>query len=185
MLKHLIVTLKLTFLTLLFCSVVYPAIVWGIAQICVPNAANGHLIKNAAGVVLGSRQVAQKFTSARYFHPRPSSVDYNAAGAGGSNLSPASLALRKKGEERILTNGATKDRPLPVDLATASGSGLDPHISLASARFQIPRIAKARTLAPEKIEKLLMEHLSYPGGFLLREPLINVLEINIQLDQLK
>ena len=183
MLRHLLTTLKLTLLTLLFCSVIYPALLWGFAQVACPGSANGHLVKNRAGVVVGSRQVAQRFTQPRYFHPRPSSVDYNGAGAGGSNLSPASKALKEKGMERIQANGATRERPLPVDLATASGSGLDPHISLAAARFQIPRVAQARGVTPLLLEKLIQKHLSYPGGFLLREPLVNVLEINLLLDQ--
>ena len=185
MLKELFTAVRLTVLTIVVCCVAYTACLWAFAQVVVPGSANGHLIHDKSGTVIGSRQVAQKFTSDKYFHSRPSAVDYNAAGAGGSNLSPASEAFRKNVKDRIQANGATADNPLPVDLATASGSGLDPHISLEGARFQVARVALARKMDPRAIGKLVDESVCYPGGFLLKEPLVNVLELNIKLDGLK
>ncbi len=176
--------LRLAAFSLLICSGVYTIFIWSIAQLCTPGTANGHLVKDSAGVVIGSRQIAQKFTLPEYFHSRPSAVDYNAAGAGGSNLSPASPELRQRAKERIAEYGATKKNPLPVDLVTASGSGLDPDITLAAARYQIPRIAKARSIAEEKIGKLVSESVSYPGGFIRTEPFVNVFELNLKLDNL-
>lgn len=177
-------SLKLAFATLIVCSGLYSLTVWVIAQAITPKTANGHLITNAAGTVIGSRQVAQKFTKLEYFHNRPSAVDYNGAGAGGSNLSPASPELRKRAEELITKFSATKLNPLPVDLVTASGSGLDPHISLDGAIYQIPRIAMARGISAEKITHLVKSKIEYPGGFMLNEPYINVLELNFELDHL-
>lgn len=177
-------SLKLALGTLIACSGIYSLTVWGVAQIMTPKTANGHLISNAAGIVIGSRQIAQKFTRPEYFHNRPSAVDYNGAGAGGSNLSPASPEIRKRAEALIAQYAATKANPLPVDLVTASGSGLDPHISFAGANYQIPRIARARGIAEEKITRLVASKVEYPGGFIRNEPFVNVLELNFELDHL-
>ncbi|OQA80535.1 MAG: Potassium-transporting ATPase C chain [Lentisphaerae bacterium ADurb.Bin242] len=175
---------RLAVFSILICCVVYTGFIWGAAQLFAPDTANGHLIRDDMGTVIGSRQIAQKFTLDRYFHSRPSAVDYNGAGSGGSNLSSASPKLRRQAEERIAGYGATPDRPLPVDLATASGSGLDPDISLAAAQYQIPRIAKARSIPPEAIGKIVAASVSYPGGFITSEPFVNVLELNLKLDKL-
>ncbi len=176
--------LRLAAFSMLVCCVIYTLFIWGAAQLVDPDAADGRLIRDAAGTVIGSRRIAQKFTLDRYFHCRPSAADYNGAGAGGSNLASTSPVLRKRAEGQIAKYGATAARPLPADLATASGSGLDPHITLAAARFQIPRIAKARALSAEAIGGIVAESVSYPGGFLRSEPLVNVLELNLKLDQL-
>lgn len=177
-------TMRLGLATLVVCCAAYPFLLWGFARTFVPEKADGQLIRNAAGTVIGSRLIAQNFRTDRYFHGRPSVVACNAAAAGGSNLSPASPQLRKRAETLIAEYGATAGNPVPADLVTASGSGLDPHISLAAARFQIPRVAKKRGLSPEKIGKLVEETVSYPGGFLKSEPVVNVLELNLKLDRL-
>lgn len=177
-------SLKLALVTLIVCSGIYSLTVWSVAQIVTPKSANGHLITNAAGTVIGSRQIAQKFTRPEYFHNRPSAVDYNGAGAGGSNLSPVSPEVRKRAEALITQYGATNANPLPVDLVTASGSGLDPHISLAGAKYQIPRIARTRGITEEKVVRLLESKMKYPGGFIRSEPFVNVLELNFELDHL-
>ncbi len=175
--------LRLAAFSIFICCVVYTLFIWGAAQLFTPGTADGHLIRNPAGVVVGSRQVAQKFTLDKYFHCRPSAVDYNGAGAGGSNLSPASPELRKRVEQSIAAYGATGANPLPVDLATASGSGLDPDITLAAAKFQIPRVAGARGIPAETLDRIVEESVSYPGGFLTGEPIVNVLELNLRLDK--
>lgn len=177
-------SLKLALVTLIICSGIYSLAVWGVAQVITPKTANGHLITNAAGTVIGSRQIAQKFTRAEYFHCRPSAVDYNAAGSGGSNLSPTSPEIRKRAKALIEKYAASKDNPLPADLVLASGSGLDPHISLKGAKYQIPRIAQIRGIPTEKIIQLLERKIKYPGGFILTEPFVNVLELNFELDHL-
>lgn len=176
--------LRLAAMTIIGCCVIYTAFIWAAAQLFTPGSADGHLVYNASGEIVGSSQVGQQFTSPGYFHSRPSAVDYNAAASGGSNLSPASPELRRRAEELIAVYGATADNPLPADLATASGSGLDPHISLAAAEFQIPRVAAGRNLPEAVIGKLVAESVSYPGGFLTGEPLVNVLELNLKLDGL-
>ncbi len=175
--------LRLTLFSIFICCAVYTAFIWSAAQILVPESANGHLLRNSSGEVIGSAQVAQKFTSDRYFHNRPSAVDYNGAGAGGSNLASSSPVLRERAETLIAEYGATAANPLPADLATASGSGLDPHISFAAAQYQIPRIAQARSVSEEAIGKIVQESVSYPGGFTRTEPIVNVLELNLKLDQ--
>lgn len=165
------------------CCIGYTLLIWGAAQLLMPESADGHLLRNKSGVVIGSSQIAQKFTQDKYFHNRPSAVDYNGAGAGGSNLSSASPEVRRRAEGLIAKYGATRDNPLPADLVTASGSGLDPDISLAAARYQIPRIAKARSVPADAIGKIVEESVSYPGGFLMSEPFVNVLELNLKLDK--
>lgn len=176
--------LRLALFSIFVCCVLYTLFIWGAAQLFVPESANGHLIRNSAGEVIGSSQIAQKFTAGRYFHSRPSAVDYNGAGAGGSNLASTSPVLRERVKKRIAEYGATKAHPLPADLATASGSGLDPHISLAAAQYQIPRIAKTRSIPEEAVGKIVRESVSYPGGFIRSEPFVNVLELNLKLDRL-
>ncbi|WP_176013026.1 potassium-transporting ATPase subunit KdpC [Victivallis sp. Marseille-Q1083] len=176
--------LRLALFSIFVCCVVYTLFIWGAAQLFVPESANGRLIRNSAGEVIGSSRIAQKFTADRYFHNRPSAVDYNGAGAGGSNLASTSPALRERAEKLIAEYGATAANPLPADLVTASGSGLDPHISLAAARCQIPRIAEARSVPEEAVGKIVRESVSYPGGFIRSEPFVNVLELNLKLDQL-
>lgn len=184
MIHHISGAVRLAAFSILVCCVFYTGFIWGAAQLFTPDGANGDLIRNDTGTVIGSRRIAQKFTFDRYFHGRPSAVDYNGTGSGGSNLSSASPEIRKRAEKRIAEYGAAKDHPLPADMVTASGSGLDPDISLAAALYQIPRIAKARSVPAGTIGKIVSASVSYPGGFLMSEPFVNVLELNLKLDKL-
>jgi K+-transporting ATPase ATPase C chain len=183
--KTIIGSLRLVLATLLVCVVGYGLIILGVAQLLTPDAAQGSLLTGADGTVVGSRLLAQKFTSARYFWPRPSAVDYNAAGAAGSNKSPTSPDLTKRAQEEIARYGATAERPLPAELAAASGGGLDPHISEHAARYQASRVAAARGLSLAEVEKLIADHAFHTGGALLTpERIVNVLELNLALDGL-
>lgn len=177
-------SLRIVVATMLVCVAGYAGLIWGIGQAVTPETANGSLILRSDGTVLGSRLIAQNFTRPEYFWPRPSAVDYDAAGAGGSNKSPTSPDLTERGAEIVARYGATPDNPLPAELAAASGAGLDPHISERAALYQVPRIAEARGLDPARIESLIREQVFTPGGFLTPDRLVNVLELNLALDQL-
>ena len=172
-------------LSILLCCVVYTLVIWTIAQVFVPNSANGSLVKNAAGQYVGSRQVAQEFTRDNYFHSRPSTADYNGAGAVGSNLTPTSPKITERAQELIKKYGATAENPIPADMVTASGSGLDPHITLAAAKFQAPRVAKARGMSEAELMKVVESKVEYPGGIMRNEPIVNVLMLNLALDEMK
>jgi K+-transporting ATPase ATPase C chain len=154
----------------------YPAFIWAIGQTITPDAANGSLLRTTQGEVIGSELIAQGFSKPEYFWPRPSAVDYNAAGSGGSNLSPSSAELRRNAEAQATKFGADTTHPLPLDLALASGSGLDPHITLAAAEYQAERVAKARNMPLGTVLALLKEKQ--------RKGLINVLPLNLALDAL-
>ena len=155
----------------------------GRGQILTPDTAQGSLLTAADGKVIGSRLIAQKFTEARYFWPRPSAVDYNASAAGGSNKSPASPDLTERANEIIPQYGATAENRLPVELAAASGGGLDPHISEHAALYQAKRVAEARGLSLSQVEDIIREHVFAPGGFMTPDRLVNVLELNLALDK--
>ncbi len=135
------------------------SVIWGVGQVFTPDTAQGSLITKADGTVVGSRLIAQKFTEPRYFWPRPSAVDYNAAGAGGSNKSPTSTDLTERATKIVAQYGATAVNPLPPELAAASGSGLDPHISEHAALYQAPRVAAARSLSLSEVEALIRQQL--------------------------
>lgn len=177
-------SLRVVAATMAVCVVGYTAVIWGVAQAVTPGTADGSLILRANGTVIGSRQIAQGFTRPEYLWPRPSAVDYNAAAAGGSNLSPTSPKIALRGAEMVTRYGATPARPLPPDLATASGAGLDPHISLAGALYQVPRIAAARGLDPTLVARLVEDRALRSGGPLTDGRIVNVLEVNLALDGL-
>lgn len=162
--------IRLIALSIAACGFVYVPAVLGFAKTFVPEKASGSLVRDAQGKVIGPRLIAQPFASPRYFHPRPSACDYNAAGAAGSNLSPKSPELAARAETIIAVEAGRG--PIPADLVTASGSGLDPDITRAAAIYQIPRIAAARSIPTDEIELLL------PAG-----NLVNVLELNLALDR--
>lgn len=183
MMNSITASLRLVFVTLFVCSATYPALFLGLGHVAFPESARGQLITSADSTVVGSRLVAQAFTADRYFWPRPSAVDYHADAAGGSNLAPTNPKLSARAEETVQRFGATAERPLPADLATASGSGLDPHISLAGALFQVDRIARARQVDAARV-RTLAETLAFsPGGPLAPNKIVNVLELNLALDQ--
>jgi K+-transporting ATPase ATPase C chain len=171
---------------MLVCVVGYVTAILGVAQFF-PDTARGSLITTADGTIVGSRLVAQNFTQPRYFWPRPSAAGkngYDATSAAGSNKSPTSTDLTDRAREVVARHGATPDRPLPAELAAASGGGLDPHISVHAALYQVSRVASARHLPPSRV-KALVEKLAFaPGGVLTPDRLVNVLELNLALDRL-
>lgn len=175
-----------TFIT----GVIYPIAVTAGAQGIFPAAANGSLIE-ANGRILGSSLIGQPFNDPKYFWGRPSATaptPYNGAASTGSNLGPLNPALRDAVKARIEALRAADPESaalaVPIDLVTTSGSGLDPHISPAAARYQVRRVARARGLAQERVQKLVQEHVEERTLGLLGEPRVNVLELNLALDEL-
>jgi K+-transporting ATPase ATPase C chain len=174
-------SLRLAAATWLVCVVGYTASILAFAQIVTPETANGSLLVRADGTVVGSRLVAQAFTQPQWFWPRPSAVAHDAAGAGGSNESPAGQTLAERARKTIAIHGATTDRPLPADLAATSGSGLDPHITEAAALHQVERVAAARGTSPSALTALVHRHAFAPGGIFTTGRVVNVLELNLAL----
>jgi K+-transporting ATPase ATPase C chain len=168
-------------------GVAYPLAVTGVAQVAFPGRADGSLVERD-GVVVGSRLIGQPFTGARYFHPRPSAAGegYDAMSSSASNLGPTNADLLSAVEERVAAyrsaNGLPADESVPVDAVTASGSGLDPHISPANARLQAPRVARARGLPLDDVLMLVDEHTEGRSLGVLGEAGVNVLELNLALD---
>jgi K+-transporting ATPase ATPase C chain len=174
-----------TAVTMLLCGGAYPLLVWGIGQTLFAERANGSLIRRADGTVLGSRLVAQPFTRNEYVAPRPSAIDYNAASTGGSNFVPSNPDHLAAVEERlaaVMKRDGVEAAQVPADLVTASGAGLDPHISPAAAAIQAPRVASARGVPVDRIHELIAEHLEPPTFGFLGRPRVNVLELNLALD---
>jgi potassium-transporting ATPase KdpC subunit len=171
--------------TFLLCSVAYPTVVWSVAQLAFPYQAEGSLIHDRYRTVIGSELIAQPFASDTYFFPRPSAVDYKADATGGSNLGPKNPDLRKKIAERAEALKATEKNPAPVDLVAASGSGMDPEISLAAAYYQVPRVAAARKLSVEELKSLIERHINRSGVIIGAPERVNVLQLNLALDEEK
>ncbi len=184
MLRESLLSLRACAVTFLLCAIAYPAVVWGLAQLLFPAQAEGSLIFGPDGwTVVGSELIAQKFTSDRYFHPRPSAVDYKADAGGGSNMGPNHPELRQAVAARATASGATPEAPVPADLVTASGSGLDPDISPESALYQAERVARARGLAQEEVRDFIKSHVNTLGAMVGAPLRVNVLTLNIALDQ--
>ncbi len=177
-------SLRITAATMAICVVAYTALVWAAGRALVPDAAQGSLLRAADGTVVGSRLIAQKFSSPRYFWPRPSAVDYDAAAAGASNDSPTSPALTKRAAALVARYGASAAKPLPAELAAASGSGLDPDITEHAALYQAQRVAAARGVPVARVAALVRQRAFVPGAPLAAERLVNVLELNRALDVL-
>jgi K+-transporting ATPase ATPase C chain len=170
--------------TVLF-GIAYPLLVTGIAGAIFPRQANGSLILKD-GQVIGSELLAQSFTSDRYFHPRPSAAGngYDASNSGGSNLAQSSKTLVDRIQGSI--NSLSKEnsgKPVPIDLVTTSGSGLDPDITPDAAYFQAPRVARARNLSEENVRSLIAQHTTGRQFGVLGEPRVNVLALNLDLDK--
>jgi K+-transporting ATPase ATPase C chain len=177
-------SLKACALTFVLCSVLYPAIVWGVAQLLFPWQAEGSLIFGSDGrMVIGSELIAQRFASPRYFQPRPSAVDYKADAAGGSNLGTNNRDLHKTFAERVAALEATAASPAPLDLVMASGSGLDPDIGLEAAFFQASRVAKARGLDIKRVRALIEKMTNRSGAMIGADARVNVLQLNLELDK--
>jgi potassium-transporting ATPase KdpC subunit len=195
--------LRVALVTWVLCGLAYPLSVTGLGQWLLPFQANGSLEKSPTGVVLGSRLIGQEWIGPEWFHGRPSattktdpndparmvSAPYNAASSGGSNLGPTSkrLAERISADRQALEKSQPEltGRPLPADMLTASGSGLDPDISPADAALQVPRIAKARSVAIADVYALLRRHITGRSLGIFGEPRVNVLELNLALDRLR
>jgi K+-transporting ATPase ATPase C chain len=182
--SSLIASIRLVVATLLVCVAGYTIVILGVAQLLTPDTAQGSLVTRADGTLAGSRLIAQEFKEPRYFWPRPSAAGWNASAAAGSNKSPTSADLTARATDLIARYGATAERPLPPELAAASGGGLDPHISEHAALYQAERVAAARPgLSRARIEALIAEHAFAPGGFLTPGRIVNVLELNLALDR--
>ena len=173
------------------CCGLYPLAVTGVSQLAFGKKADGSLIYDKNGVIVGSKLLGQNFSGERYFHPRPSAAGttgYDATSSGGSNFGPTSQKLADAVKQRVAdfrtSNGLAENQPVPADAVTASGSGLDPHISLANAGLQVARVAKARTLPPEKVRQLVAANTDKASFRLLGIDGVNVLELNLALDAL-
>jgi K+-transporting ATPase ATPase C chain len=187
MFAHLLPSLRMLVMLSVLTGVAYPLVVTGIAQIAFPGAANGSLI-SVNGKAMGSSLVGQPFDDPKYFWSRPSATSpqpYNAMSSSGSNQGPTNPALTDAVKDRVK---ALRDAdpgnttPVPVDLVTASGSGLDPHTSVAAAQYQAARVAKARGLSVDKVQALIAAHTEGRTFGVLGEPRVNVLELNLALD---
>jgi len=172
--KNLITAILMTIITTILLGLIYPLIVTGLAQVIFPDKANGQLIKNANGAIIGSHIIGQPFTTPSYFHSRPSGV---------SNLGPTNQKLvdRVKADVERLQQ-ENPGQPVPIDLVTTSGSGLDPHISPAAAEFQIPRVARERGMSEDELRRIVAAHTEGRQFGFLGEPRVNVLELNLDLN---
>ncbi len=207
MAKQLVTAVRITLVLLLLVSGVYPLVVWGLSQVAFKHQANGSLLLNAQGQVIGSELLAQGFTKPEYFHPRPSAAGngYDPTQSSGTNLGPTSDKLINGVHKKDLApgkpdpadfdgvvdlakqyrkdNGLADNTPVPVDAVTRSGSGLDPHVSPANAALQADRVAKARGTTSDTVRGLIKQNTSGRGLGFLGEPVVNVLTLNVALDK--
>lgn len=182
--RNLVVAVLMTIVTTALLGLAYPFVVTVLAQALFPSRANGQLLERD-GRVIGSRLIGQPFSSQSYFHGRPSAAGagYDASASGGSNLGPTSAALVNAVAARVKAAKAENPgAPVPIDLVTASGSGLDPHVSPASAFFQVPRVARARGVSEQELRAFVERHVEGRALGLFGEPRVNVLELNLDLD---
>lgn len=183
--KNLITAFWFTIVTTIMFGVLYPLGITGLAQLLFPRRANGQLVEKD-GKIVGSRIIGQSFSGPGYFHSRPSSAGtgYDATSSGGSNLAPTNKTLieRVKGDVEK-AQGENPSTPVPVDLVTASGSGLDPEVSPAAAEFQVARVAKERNVSEAEVRSLVQKFTRNRQFGILGEPGVNVLELNLELDR--
>jgi potassium-transporting ATPase KdpC subunit len=184
--KNFVTAVLMTLIATVLLGLVYPLFITGLAHLFFRDKANGQLITKD-GAVVGSGIIAQPFTGLAYFHPRPSAAGpsgYAADNSGGSNLGPTNQKLVDRVKADIAALQAENPgRPVPIDLVTTSGSGLDPHITPAGAEFQLPRIAKARGIDEKSLRILVLQHTESRQFGLFGEPRVNVLELNLALDK--
>ena len=184
--KNLLIAIWMTLATTVVLGIIYPLVVTGLAQVLFPRQANGEMIQRADGKFAGSSLIGQPFSSRGYFHSRPSAagpVGYDPMTSGGSNLGPTNKALLDRVSSSVQALQAENpDGRIPVDLATASGSGLDPHISPAAADFQVARVARERGMTEREVRALVKEHSEDRQFGFLGEPRVNVLDLNLDLD---
>lgn len=182
--KDLQIAIRFTLVTTFLFGLAYPLVVTGLSQWLFPRQSNGSLVTRD-GKIAGSQLIGQTFSSDSYFHARPSSAGdgYDAANSSGSNLAPTNHALVERVQAEVAKLRAENpNAPIPVDLVTASGSGLDPHISPAAADFQVPRIASARKIPLDSLRALVTKHTEARQFGVFGEPRVNVLELNLEMD---
>jgi len=205
--RQLMISIRITIVMLILVSCIYPLVVWGLSQAMFNHQANGSLVKDASGKIVGSSLLAQSFTKDQYFQPRPSNAGsgYDPTESGGTNLGPTSDKLingihkpdlspgkpdpsdfdgvKDLAREYRTTNGMAANAPVPVDAVTRSASGLDPHISVANATDQTPRVAKTRGITVDEVKTLVEQNTEGRALGFLGEPAVNVLELNLALDK--
>jgi K+-transporting ATPase ATPase C chain len=186
MTKNLITAILMTIVTTIIFGLIYPFAVTGLAQVIFPDKANGQLIRSPDGTLIGSRIIGQPFTSPGYFRSRPSAAGtagYDASASSGSNLGPTNQKLIDRVKSDVeKAQAENPGKVVPIDLVTTSASGLDPHISPAAAEFQVPRVARERGMNEADVQGIVAAHTEGRQFGFLGEPVVNVLELNLDLD---
>ena len=190
--RYVFASIRMALITMLVLGILYPLAMTGLAQVFMPAKANGSLLTSASGAIIGSSLIGQVFTDAKYFHGRPSAAGadgYDATASSASNLAPTSQALVDTVKSRVasaaLENPGLASGTVPVDMVTASGSGLDPDITLANAYAQVARVAKARSLTDAAVRAIVDNNVTGRQFGVLGEPRVNVLLVNLALDAAK
>jgi len=187
-LKEIKTSIIVTLALLIVCCVIYPLVVFGAAQLLFPRQANGSLVLDGGGKPIASTLLAQNFTADKYFNPRPSAAGtgYDSTSSGGSNYGATSQALHDAVKQRVAdyrkANNLPDTQVVPADAVTASGSGLDPHISIKNAMFQLPRVAKARGMSEDNLKTLVDQYTDGRDFGILGEPGVNIVKLNLALD---
>ncbi len=185
---HILPAIKLTLCCIILFAVLYPLSMWGLALVIAPNGGKGEIVE-ANGRTVGYYRVGQNFSEDRYFWSRPSAVGYNAAGSAGSNKGPTNpdylATVQARLDTFLVHNPGVTASQVPTELVTASGSGLDPHLSPSGALVQVSRIARVRNLDQNRLRQLVAENIEQPRFGFFGTPVVNVLQLNLALDQLK